>query len=377
MPDEMGGKIMTKTTTPLMVTMVAILVIGLCPASLAAQSVELPKENPERPSGEKSGRDAVMAGRNLTPEQVASLEEKLATDPDDAATRTQLLGYYGGVRSIRDQSAKESKRQHVLWFIRNSPESEILGMPYSQVNHILDRDGYAETKEAWMSQIEREPENATLLGHAADFFKFGDRRTSIKLLERAQSLDPSNPEWPKELGHILSLGARGARGRDMGIADRSLEHFEKAYELADESLRDSLLEDLAKGAYSADRLDRARHYAELMLQNNEAGWNYGNRVHHGNLVLGRIALREGNIEEAKSRLIAAGNTPGSPQLNSFGPNMALAKALLEIGEREVVLEYFKLCSTFWNSDRAKEKLDKWGALAAAGRIPYFSANLDY
>ena len=99
-----------------------------------------------------------MAGRNLTPEQVASLEEKLATDPDDAATRTQLLGYYGGRRSIRDQSAKESKRQHVLWFIRNSPESEILGMPYSQVNHILDRDGYAETKEAWMSQIEREPE---------------------------------------------------------------------------------------------------------------------------------------------------------------------------------------------------------------------------
>ena len=48
MSDEMGGKIMTKTTTPLLVTMVAILVIGLCPVSLAAQSAELPKENPER-----------------------------------------------------------------------------------------------------------------------------------------------------------------------------------------------------------------------------------------------------------------------------------------------------------------------------------------
>lgn len=163
----------------------------------------------------------------------------------------------------------------------------------------------------------------------------------------------------------------------MEIAERALEHLEKAYELADESLRDSLLEGLAKGAYSADRLDKARHYAELMLQNSEAGWNNGNRVHHGNLVLGRIALREGNIEEAKSRLIAAGNTPGSPQLNSFGPNMALAKALLEIGEREVVLEYFKLCSTFWSSDRAKDKLDKWGDLAAAGRIPDFRANLNY
>ncbi len=368
---------MTKTTTPLMVNMVAILVIGLCPLSLTGQSVEQPQESPEASTGEKSGRDAIIAGRNLTPEQVASLEEKLAADPGDVTVRTQLLGYYGGVRSFRDQSAKEAKRGHVLWFIRNSPESEILGMPPSRIHHILEPDGYAEAKEAWMGQIDSEPENATLLGHAADFFMFGDRRTSIKLLKRAQSLEPSNPEWPKELGRILSLGIRGPGEGDPRFAEEALAHLERAYELADESLRDSLLEGLAKGAYSADRLDKAQHYAELMLQNTEAGWNYGNRVHHGNLILGRIALREANIDEAKSRLIAAGNTPGSPQLNSFGPNMALAKALLEIGEREVVLEYFKLCSKFWNSDRAKEKLDNWSVLSAAGRIPDFRANLDY
>ena len=57
--------------------------------------------------------------------------------------------------------------------------------------------------------------------------------------------------------------------------------------------------------------------------------------------------------------------------------MSLAKDLLEIGEREVVLEYFKLCSRFWDSDRAKDTLDKWGVLAAAGRIPDFGANLHY
>ena len=359
------------------VCMVSVLAIVLCHAGIGAPSVESSKEKPEQPSAEKSVRDAVIAGRNLTPEQVASLEEKLAKDPGDVTARTQLLGYYGGARSFRDQSAKKAKREHALWFIRNSPEAGILGMPPSQLNHILEPDGYAEAKEAWMSQIDREPENATLLGHAADFFKFGDRRTSIKLLKRAQSLEPSNAEWPSKLGHILSLGIRGPGEGDPRFAEEALEHLEKAYELADESLRDSLLEDLAKGAYSADQLDKARHYAGLMLQNTEAGWNYGNRVHHGNLVLGRIALREGNIEAAKSRLIAAGNTPGSPQLNSFGPNMALAKALLEIGEREVVLEYFKLCSKFWKSERAKASLDNWGVLAAAGRIPDFRANLDY
>ena len=126
---------MTKTTTPLMVNMVAILVMGLCPASLAGQSVEQPQESPEATTGEKSGRDAIIAGRNLTPEQVASLEEKLAADPGNVTVRTQLLGYYGGVRSFREQSAKEAKREHMLWFIRNSPESEILECPFTDQSH--------------------------------------------------------------------------------------------------------------------------------------------------------------------------------------------------------------------------------------------------
>ena len=368
---------MMKTSTPLMVNMVATLVIGLYPVSLAAQSVEPHEERPEDSSSHKSVLDAIVEGGNLTPDQVASLEAKLAMDPSDVAVRTQLLAYYGGSRSFRDQSAKEAKREHALWFIRNSPDSEILGTPPSLIHHILDSEGYSEAKKAWMSQIDREPENVRLLGHAAEFLKFGDRRTSIEMLERAQSLDPTNPEWPMKLGHLSSLGALGPEGDDSGTSEKALEHFQRAYRLADAALRDSLLNDLAKAAFSADQLDQARHYAELGLQNAEAGWNSGNRVHHGNLVLGRIALRAGNIEEARTRLIAAGNTTGSPQLNSFGPNMSLAKDLLEIGEREVVLEYFKLCSRFWDSDRAKDKLDRWRVVAAAGRIPDFGANLHY
>ena len=368
---------MMKTSTPLMLKTVAVLVVGLCPVTLAAQSVEPAEESPERSSSDRSVHDAIVAAWNLTPEQVASLEAQLAMDPSDVAVRTQLLAYYGGSRSFRDQSAKEAKREHALWFIRNSPESVILGTPPSQIDHILDSEGYSEAKRAWMSQIDREPENTRLLGHAAAFLKFGDRRTSIEMLERAQSLDPTNPEWPMKLGHLSSLEALGPEGGDSGTSEKALEHFQKAYALADDSLRDSLLDYLAEAAFSADQLDQAHHYAELMLQNTEAGWNSGNRVHHGNLVLGRIALRAGNIEEARSRLIAAGNTTGSPQLNSFGPNMSLAKDLLEIGEREVVLEYFKLCSRFWDSDRAKDTLDKWGVLAAAGRILDFGANLHY
>lgn len=363
---------------PQMVSMVTLLSIVLCPVSLGAQSIEPPKGTPEGSSSKKSVSGDLRTGRGLNLEQVAALEEKLVSDPNDIKSRMQLLGYYGPPRSLSDDSAKAEKRRHVLWLIRNAAESEVLGHPEARINHILDPEGYSEVKKAWMDQIEDQPESAVLLGNAAEFFLFGDRRTSIKFLKRAQSLDPSNPKWPKELGNTYGLAAHlGSGASDQKTSEKELEQLGKAYELSGESGRDSLLEDLAKAAFAADQLDKAREYAELMLQNTETGWNYGNRVHHGNLVLGRIALRKGNIEEAKSRLIAAGKTPGSPGLNSFGPNMLLAKALLEIGERQVVIEYFKLCSKFWNSDRAKNKLEKWGVLATAGRILDFGANFRY
>jgi hypothetical protein len=100
---------------------------------------------------------------------------------------------------------------------------------------------------------------------------------------------------------------------------------------------------------------------------------HGDVVHDGHRVLGHIALDEGRIEEAKRHLLAAGKSTGSPVLGSFGPNMSLAKELLEKGEQECVLQYFDLCRKFWRSD----KLDEWAKDIQAGRIPAFGANLNY
>lgn len=64
---------------------------------------------------------------------------------------------------------------------------------------------------------------------------------------------------------------------------------------------------------------------------------------------------------------------GAPTLNSFGPNMSLAKELLERGEREVVLEFFELCRTFWECEEGR--LDTWSDDVRRGEIPNFGANL--
>ena len=56
-------------------------------------------------------------------------------------------------------------------------------------------------------------------------------------------------------------------------------------------------------------------------------------------------------------------------LVSFGPNMDLAKGLLEKGERETVLRYFELCSGFWKDPRAL--LDPWKDTVKRGEVPDF------
>ena len=63
------------------------------------------------------------------------------------------------------------------------------------------------------------------------------------------------------------------------------------------------------------------------------------------------------------------------QLNSFGPNMTLAKELLEVGERDIVLQYVDLCRTFWLMDLGNT--GAWEKIIDSGRIPNFGPHLVY
>lgn len=134
------------------------------------------------------------------------------------------------------------------------------------------------------------------------------------------------------------------------------------------------------GLWNVDNgsLDKAEQFANETLNLAEKyknDWNYGNAIHKGHLTLGRVALRKNDIEEAKNQLLLAGKTPGSPQLDSFGPNMVLAKELLEKGEKETVLKYLELCETFW--DMQMETLMIWEEKITNGENPDFGANLLY
>jgi hypothetical protein len=140
---------------------------------------------------------------------------------------------------------------------------------------------------------------------------------------------------------------------------------------------------LALRTRASASLRRSRHQAagtlarELLelAEQYRGDWYYGNAVHHGHLILGRVALAAGDVHSARQELLTAGETPGSPQLNSSGPNMHLALELLRAGDREVVLQYFTLCRRFWQL--GLPQLDRWTADVTAGRVPDFGSNLLY
>jgi hypothetical protein len=134
---------------------------------------------------------------------------------------------------------------------------------------------------------------------------------------------------------------------------------------------------LAKVAFDAGQFGKARDYAALALETatNPKDWHYGNNIYYGHMILGRLALRDGDVAEARRRLLAAAHTPGSPTLRSFGPNVSLAKDLLERGEPGSVLEYFALCREFWKM--GGDRLDAWTATVSRGGMPDFGANLLY
>jgi len=167
---------------------------------------------------------------------------------------------------------------------------------------------------------------------------------------------------------LLFRAALGLYGGVLGIAARLPWKFPRFLAL------DARAESLVEGgdgpraaAFARELLDLAELYRDDP--------NYGNAVHKGHLVLGRVALMNGDVSTARSELLLAGGTPGSPQLDSFGPNMRLAKELLEAGENGVVLEYFELCRRFWMM--GSQELARWSAAIHESRMPDFGPNLRY
>lgn len=339
----------------------------LRPAAHALPAVTEPASASPNPLAE------IMKGQHLTDARAQELEVALVRTPEDLSARCQLLGYYSP-RQFWSQANRQARQGHVQWFIQHQPELNLGN--YANLNAHMDGAAYAQAKELWLQQVNENPQNLAILGNAAQFCLLNDRPIAEEFLKRAQILQPSNPSWFSQMAHLYSLDAQLI---DPGPANlpavKALEQMEYAQaNTASEMQRFDNLNQLAQMAFNAGETEKARAYAtELLAQSSEPqdGQNYGDAINRGNLILGRLALGAGQLNEAKQYLLASGRTAGSPVLGSFGPNMSLAKELLQRGEKETVLEYLQSCAKFWKDD----KLATWTQQVKEGAMPDFGGNL--
>ena len=97
----------------------------------------------------------------------------------------------------------------------------------------------------------------------------------------------------------------------------------------------------------------------------------GSNIYDINDALGRAAFLRQDYLAAGDYLLKAANTPGSPVLRSFGPDLWLARGLLQAGYKDVVLTFLERCKAFW----PKPVLDKWISVLQDGGSPNFSLNI--
>jgi tetratricopeptide (TPR) repeat protein len=244
-----------------------------------------------------------LKGGELTEQEARKLEEELKPNPENLPARIQLLGYYF-LKTHDSAEARKARQKHVLWIIEHCPDNEIAGSPWANLDPMLDRESYYEARELWLQQVKKHSQNAKVIANAASFFLIPDEDIAEELLKQGQSLEPRNPYWPERLGFLYMLEGKygGSTQAPSEMMQKALEQYEKAASFMDSRDRASLLSDLANAAFGAGNLEKAESYALELLEKagtNEGPWSYGNAIHDGNIVLGRIAIRRGDINEAR------------------------------------------------------------------------------
>jgi outer membrane lipoprotein-sorting protein len=299
---------------------------------------------------------------------VSDGREEWAVYPDQKQFSVSALGgSYSGGRFANVQehlcSLSESSVRRIRWLRREQVASQGRLRPCAVVEVATGHSCWIDTEDHKILREEQE-------------FRNGRRWVSEYLDARMKEPPPDTLFLPP-----VTAGLTQVQPVVSGVsltATWKARYEDAKRELAagrDELTRSYVLTRLAKAAFEVGRMGEAEQSAREVLRlaaRFETDWNYGNAIHDGHMVLGRIALRNDDLRGARRELLEAGKTRGSPQLDTFGPNMSLAKELLDRGELDTVREYLQECGSFWEK---KETLGRWGAAIANGEVPDFGLNL--
>ena len=82
------------------------------------------------------------------------------------------------------------------------------------------------------------------------------------------------------------------------------------------------------------------------------------------------ALENKDTANAKRYLLASASPVQLRNIETTGPDTSVANALLQLGDRETVLEYLRLCHNLW--PKGAPAIDRWERAISTNRRPNFN-----
>jgi tetratricopeptide (TPR) repeat protein len=301
------------------------------------------------------------SGRSLSKARAQELEADLRSTPDDTDARLNLIGYY----SWNGNSPADSLRlrEHVLWMVEHHPENPATGEP-GLIDLPDDPDGSARILELWKRNIQLYGNNSAVLQNAERYFFGQDPAEADRIIHILSAREPANNQWPQELARLYRLcGVPGSERAS--AADAAADAYNRVLELTrSREARATLAGDMAEAEFKVGNFDGAAALARIQLGTTDPA--AGQR---GNTILGRVALRDGDIEQSKHYLIESSKPSALRRASLYAPSMTLAKELLQQGEKDAVIEYLENCLALWPDGRSA--LQSWITDIRNGKIPNF------
>jgi hypothetical protein len=272
-----------------------------------------------------------------------------------------LIGYYSA--NAKTPTERTRLRTHVLWMVENHPEHPSTAEP-SLRDLPDDVDGNAQILALWRKHLESHQNDLAVLKNAEKFFFAKDPAQADVLIHRIAEKEPGNREWPNELAQLYRMfGIPDQPIEDP--AQRAAEGYRRVLALTQgTSARQTLAADMADAAFRLGDFGGAAELAKIYLQGNDR-----TAPQRANTILGRVALRSGNLPGAKQYLLDSSKSEVQKDVSLSGPSMVLAKELLEQGERDTVLQYLDNCLLLW--PKGESVLQLWIADIKNGRMPKF------
>lgn len=319
----------------------------------------------------------LQEARTWNAEKAEQIEVYLKNTPDDPLQRSILAAYYFATVH-KDQSLRLKKNQNILWMIEHYPQLAILRDPAFRINPLLEgEENYRKGCELWDTHLKKNPSNAVIIANAASYFLDSEREKAERYYLKARELAPKNSLYAWNLVSLYFQPAGVLEGIETESAKKALKHYKDAYQLSDLTTRSRYLPTVVKAAWYAEDFKQLEIFAadmKKMLESDPKG-NQGNLIFWTNTAYGLLAVHKGDYKEAADYLLKSAETPGSSKLNSFGPNMLLARAVLEHGDKESVLKFFAQCERFWKI--GKKQMGRWVKDMQLGDMPNFGAHLYY